>query len=470
MAFVPTSTFAPGLSDNSNWLCGHQRVCKLFGDRIATSNYSAQGRTHRQDGSTRRATIIAEGVTSRDAMEFFRNREGTWRSYRTTHHLAFRQSETGESVIKMKCLDKTDERVVQLCKDNNIEPERAQGGCYVTWKATLAWDGEGENHEGETVFALVPEENDIRKGKMLRDRGYAEIIPIAGTYYMDEIDDLNLETPYEGGAVVERFSFDGPDYVNRLSTVRRFGGLSTATFATEERIKEGSGKTTDASSSKKDVDDDGDDLSKDEILKLVLDLPVFSVAPNGNEMGGSATKQSPYRRTSRWATTVGTNAGSQGIPSASSAFSSGFGGASGASTSTGPRPPSTSAFSSGFGETPKITSKPFAGSGPHTEFSEDGGQSSSEGGIGSIAEGVDALSNKSIVTDLAEKSNTPAKNGNGSTDKSTNEETLKITPEVEAAAKEIGIDLYKVPPSMRDGYVRSFYEGMNKEGGDSDSS
>lgn len=452
MAFVSSTFFIPGLSGNRNWVSGHQQICAP----------PVNVRTRKQDGAPRKAKIVAEGVPSKDAIEFFQNREGRWRSYRTTHHLAFRQSETGESVITMKCLDRTDERVVQLCKDNDIDPERAQGGCHVTWMATLAWDQEGENHEGETVFALVPEENDVRKGKMLRDRGYAEIIPIAGTYYMDEIDDLNLETPYEGGAVVERFSFDGPNVVNRLSTVKRFGGLSTATFATEQRIKEDEPSTAEADSSAKD---DDDDLTKEEILKLALELPVISLPPN---QGGGNPNASPYKRSSRWAATPESNQGSQGRPSASSAFSAGFGAASSASTSSEPssfgeRPSATSAFSSGFGATPKITSKPSTSSAFDAGFSGGQGESSGSGQFGSNSGGASSSAGRAATESVSADKNTGS-NGNGSAGKSTNEETLEITPEIEAAAKEIGIDLTKVPPSMRDGYIRSFYEDLKKGG------
>eukprot|EP00168_Porphyra_purpurea_P010234 TRINITY_DN2517_c0_g1_i5.p1 TRINITY_DN2517_c0_g1~~TRINITY_DN2517_c0_g1_i5.p1 ORF type:complete len:340 (-),score=117.34 TRINITY_DN2517_c0_g1_i5:390-1409(-) len=177
-------------------------------------------------------------VTPTDAMSFFRAREGTWASWRVTHHLAFRRSETGESAIKMVVLSPTDERVVALCADNGVRPDEVVGGCHVTWQATMAWDAEGENHAGETVFALVPEAGtDGVRGRMLRDRGYAEIVPIAGTYTMDAAGGLNLITPLRRGEVVERFVFDGPDMVHRASTVCRFGGMGTATFSTERRME-----------------------------------------------------------------------------------------------------------------------------------------------------------------------------------------------------------------------------------------
>jgi len=176
-----------------------------------------------------------ESLKIADAMEFFRIREGKWISRRFTHHLAFRRDESGFSSINVECLEKDDERVISLCKENEVDPEMAQGGCYVTWEAELEWGQEDESYDGSTIFALVPDEDNPRKGRLLRDRGYAEIVPIVGFYDMDEEDTLNLVTPYDGGEVVEQFYYDGPDIINRISTVKRMGGFSTGTLAIETR-------------------------------------------------------------------------------------------------------------------------------------------------------------------------------------------------------------------------------------------
>lgn len=293
-------------------------------------------------------------------MEFFRHREGEWDSWRVTHHLAFRRAESGESRIQMQCIEKDDQRIIDLCKDWDTDPEKAQGGCYVTWRATMAWDQEGENHEGSTVFALVPDDDDVRKGRILRDRGYAEIVPIAGTYYMDENDDLNLETPYEGGAVEERFSFDGPDVVNRMSTVRRFGGFATATFATEQRV----GADTSV-----EVDEELE-AEIENMLFFNFDSEEVKVEDVTNTEGGFFTGKPRYGNgASRWGTATGNTA----------------------------RPPANSAFGSGF-------SAPL----PQEPESEDV------------------------------------------------EKVGDVPDETEAAARKAGIDLSKVPPSMRDDFVASF--------------
>lgn len=311
-------------------------------------------------------------VKSADAMEFFRHREGCWSSWRVTHHLAFRRSESGESEIEMKVLQPSDERIMSLCRDWKVDPALAQGGCHVTWKATMAWDQEGENHEGETTFALVPDEGEVRKGRILRDRGYAEIVPIAGTYYLDESDDLNLETPYDGGAVEERFSFDGPDVVNRLSTVRRFGGFSTATFATERRV---------GSEPPAVWDEEKEGQSVEELVaELLLDGP-GEVEPDGEDEAISAAGSGAFTGRQRF----GPGAGKW-------------------STTNTKAPPSTnSAFGSGF---------------------------SSDSGNGD-----------------AKNRNGEAKSGNGNDG---------IKNEIMEAAEKAGIDLTKIPPSMRDDFLASF--------------
>jgi hypothetical protein len=171
-----------------------------------------------------------------DVMEFFQHSAGRWRSKRTTHHLAFRRSELGESEIEVKALDAKDPQVIALCELHQVDPSLAVGGCYVTWAASMGWDQEGENHEGKTVFALVPDAEDRSRGQLLRDRGYAEIVAVNGQYQMDEDDGLVLTTDYDIMSSIERFWFPSPNVRVRSSTVKRMGGFSTATFCTETRV------------------------------------------------------------------------------------------------------------------------------------------------------------------------------------------------------------------------------------------
>lgn len=181
-----------------------------------------------------------------DAMEFFGQSAGRWRSQRSTHHLPFRRAETGASEIEVKTLAADDLRVVEICQLHQVDPSLAAGGALVSWQGTMAWDKTDENHTDSTVMVIVPDRDNPRAGQLLREKGYAEIAPVAGRYLMDDADGLILLTEYETMSSQERFSFINPDLRMRTSAVKRFGGFSTASLCVETRI----GSDLDVSSSK----------------------------------------------------------------------------------------------------------------------------------------------------------------------------------------------------------------------------
>ena len=180
----------------------------------------------------------------KDAKEFFQQSAGKWRSQRTTHHLPFRRAESGSSDIEVEFLDAGDEKIAAICQMHDVDPQLAIGGAFVSWNGSMAWDRENEDHKGTTVFALVPDSDNPRKGKLLRDRGYAEIVSVAGEYHMDREDGLVLITEYETMSIIERFWFVNPDLRLRSSTVKRFGGFNTATFCAESRVAESDAATS----------------------------------------------------------------------------------------------------------------------------------------------------------------------------------------------------------------------------------
>jgi CpeS-like protein len=173
-----------------------------------------------------------------DAMLFFQKSAGQWQSQRTTHHLAFRRAETGDSEIYVEALAADHPQVIAICEMHEYDPAQAVGGAFVSWDGSMQWDKEDENHQGTTVFALIPDEGNDQAGVLLRERGYAEIVPVAGRYHIDEQDGLVLITEYETMTSIERFWFPTADLRLRTSTVQRFGGFNTATFCAESRQTE----------------------------------------------------------------------------------------------------------------------------------------------------------------------------------------------------------------------------------------
>ena len=171
-----------------------------------------------------------------DAPTFFRLSCGSWRSQRSVHHLLHRRAEAGGSLIVVDDLEIDDPRLLEMARQHGQNPDRIIGGSHVRWSASMAWDRDGDAHDGETCFALIGDSASARSGTMLRDQGYAEKSPATSTFSMDDRDGLILCTSYEMMTVWERFSFSGVDVRIRSSTVE---GLSNnASFCVETRLKE----------------------------------------------------------------------------------------------------------------------------------------------------------------------------------------------------------------------------------------
>jgi hypothetical protein len=169
-----------------------------------------------------------------DIVEFFEQSSGKWFSQRTSHHLAFKQTESGRSDIVIDLLNKGDPAVVALCQQYEIDPALALCGARVTWDGTMEWDK--EKHEGSTVIVPVADTDQPNEGKMLREQGYAEKAPVAGRYVMGDDDSLTLITEYETMYSEERLWFASPNLRLRTSILKRFGGFSMATFCSEIRM------------------------------------------------------------------------------------------------------------------------------------------------------------------------------------------------------------------------------------------
>lgn len=174
-----------------------------------------------------------------DVMEFFQQSTGRWRSQRTTHHLAFKSTETGDFEIQVETLDANHPRILKICELHQVDPTVAIGGAFVQWQGEMAWDKDDHSNEGSTIFVLIPDGGKSRQGTLLRDRGYAEEVPVAGRYHMDDDDGLVLTTEYDVMSATERFWFASPNFRLRTSTVKRLGGFTTATFCTELRLPDG---------------------------------------------------------------------------------------------------------------------------------------------------------------------------------------------------------------------------------------
>ncbi|HIK34755.1 MULTISPECIES: phycobiliprotein lyase [unclassified Thermosynechococcus] len=169
-----------------------------------------------------------------DIRDFFAQSAGRWFSQRTSHHLAFKQTESGKSQLTIELLSVDDPAVIALCQQYEMDPAWAVCGARVSWDGTMEWDS--EKHEGSTVLVPIMDQGSRMEGKLLREMGYAEKAPVAGRFSMGSDGALTLITEYETMYSEERLWFASPNLRLRTSILKRFGGFSMASFCSEIRL------------------------------------------------------------------------------------------------------------------------------------------------------------------------------------------------------------------------------------------
>jgi phycoerythrin-associated linker protein len=172
-----------------------------------------------------------------DITEFVKQSIGKWRSQRSAHHLIFGHFEAVQSVIDIVALDLNDSAVVELCQSYGIDPQTATSPFRMSWEGESDWD-DNEVMAGSTVLVPIPDPEVGNRGKLLRDRGYAETIPAAGNYRITDDGTFVLVTAYDRAAAEEEIWFVNPNLRFRVSTIKTSDGTGvvTASFASEIRF------------------------------------------------------------------------------------------------------------------------------------------------------------------------------------------------------------------------------------------
>ena len=170
--------------------------------------------------------------------EFVENSLGHWKSQRSAHHLTFQHFEAVTSEIEIALLKSDDPNVIELCKSYEIDPSMAVTPFQMSWEGESDWDeDETETIKGSTVLVPIPDPDDSSKGKLLRDRGYAETVPAAANYYFQPDGTFVLVSHYERAAAEEKIWFATPNLRLRVSMIKTSDGkgVLTASFASEIR-------------------------------------------------------------------------------------------------------------------------------------------------------------------------------------------------------------------------------------------
>ncbi len=161
---------------------------------------------------------------------------GKWRSQRSAHHLAFAHYEQVTSNIEIVPLEEDDPEVIEICKSYDIDPSKIVSPFRMSWEGESDWDEE-EVSEGTTVLVPVPDTKHPNKGRLLRDRGYAETVSAIGDYEITKDGTFVLITRYDRASAEERIWFATGNLRFRVSTIKTSdgAGVTTASFSSEIR-------------------------------------------------------------------------------------------------------------------------------------------------------------------------------------------------------------------------------------------
>jgi phycoerythrin-associated linker protein len=173
-----------------------------------------------------------------DIDRFVASSLGTWRSQRSAHHLIFSHFEAVRSDIEIVALTVDDPDVLTLCQDNNIGLQSISSPFRMSWEGESDWnEDESEELKGSTVLVPVPDAESPSRGRLLRDRGYAETIPAIGEYHFTPDGIFVLSTSYDRASAEEKIWFVNPNLRFRLSTINTSdgNGVITASFSSEIR-------------------------------------------------------------------------------------------------------------------------------------------------------------------------------------------------------------------------------------------
>ena len=167
-------------------------------------------------------------------MDFFRKSEGVWFTQRTVHHFDTVTDESGESKLHVSVVPPEDVRVYSICESQGISGDAAKGGASFMWQAH---DDEGQpNPDQAAILVDIPDDETGLSGKLLRNQGYIEKIPVVCRYWFGQDGVLTIDTEYDQNQGQERCWFLTDDFRVRVSTVRMLNGVYLMTYCSERRL------------------------------------------------------------------------------------------------------------------------------------------------------------------------------------------------------------------------------------------
>ena len=166
-------------------------------------------------------------------MEFFRKSEGKWFTERSVHHFDVVADESGKSNLIVKVIEPDDHRVKTACDLQGIALARAMGGASFSWQDNL--EEKEPNPDYAAVLIDIPDDETKRSGKLIRDKGYLDKLPVISRYWFGKDGILTINTDYDDKQGQERCWFITNDFRVRVATATMMNGINLVTYCSERR-------------------------------------------------------------------------------------------------------------------------------------------------------------------------------------------------------------------------------------------
>ena len=166
--------------------------------------------------------------------EFIHKSIGEWKSIRSTHTLAFQEFENTNSSLIISYQNIETDEVLDI-KNKMKCSNDLSFAIKISWKSVSEWTTENKSQESKTILIFVPK--DEFKGTLIKDKGYAELIPTSSRYYMDETKTFNIQSEYNSTISEEKIWFLSDNVRSRYSVIKNKinRGILQTSHATEIR-------------------------------------------------------------------------------------------------------------------------------------------------------------------------------------------------------------------------------------------
>ena len=164
--------------------------------------------------------------------DFINKSIGEWKSIRSSHTLAFQEFENTNNTLLISYQDIVSKEVLDIKKRCTLS-QNISFALKISWRSTSEWTNENRSQASQTILIFVPK--DEYTGTLIKDKGYAELIPSSSIYFMEDSKTFNIRSEYNATISEEKIWFLSNNVRSRYSVIKNKtnNGILQTSHATE---------------------------------------------------------------------------------------------------------------------------------------------------------------------------------------------------------------------------------------------